>query len=79
MLKRWYRKALIRERISCPHKDFTIIGDITVINRNIKLGHNVTIYPGVMFWGDGLIEIGNNVDIGKDTVIYASLAGGWGY
>jgi ribosomal protein L27 len=29
-----------------------------------------------MFWGDGVIEIGNNVDIGKDTIIYASSAGG---
>ena len=58
------------------HNDFNIVGDITVINKNIKLGRNVTIYPGVMFWGDGLIEIGDNVDIGKDTVIYSSKSGG---
>ena len=45
-------------------------------NRNINLGHNITIYPGVMFWGDGPIVIGNNVDLGKDTIIYASRNGG---
>ena len=42
------------------------------MDKNIKLGKNVTIYPGVMFWGDGEIAIGDNVDIGKDTVIYAT-------
>ncbi|MDY6060032.1 MAG: acyltransferase [Candidatus Fimenecus sp.] len=62
--------------IGCNHNDFSIVGDITVINRNIKLGHNVTIYPNVMFWGDGEIVIGDNVDIGNGTVIYASKTGG---
>lgn len=75
-LKRGYRKAVFRERISCSHNNFSLLGDVLVINRNIKLGQNVTIYPGVMFWGDGEIEIGDNVDIGKDTVIYASKSGG---
>lgn len=75
-LARWYRKEVFREKISCPHRDFSLVGPVTVINRNVKLGKNVTIYPGVMFWGDGAIEIGDNVDIGKDTVIYASKAGG---
>lgn len=62
--------------INCSHNDFSIVGDITVINRNIKLGHNVTIYPDVMFFGDGLIEIGDNVDIGNGTLIYSSKSGG---
>ncbi len=74
--KRIYRKQLFKSEIGCNHNDFNIVGDITVINKNIKLGRNVTIYPGVMFWGDGLIEIGDNVDIGKDTVIYSSKSGG---
>lgn len=75
-LLRQYRKEVFREMISCPHNDFTLVGPVTVINRNVKLGKNVTIYPGVMFWGDGDIRIGDNVDIGKDTVIYASKTGG---
>ena len=49
-LKRWYRKTVFREMISCPHSNFLLVGEISVINRNIKLGQNVTIYPGVMFW-----------------------------
>lgn len=75
-IKRRYRKRLFRAMIGCNHNDFSIVGDITVINRNIKLGHNVTIYPNVMFWGDGEIVIGDNVDIGNGTVIYASKTGG---
>ena len=76
-MKRWYQKKVFKEMISCSHDDFTLVGTVSVINRNIKLGKNVTIYPGGMFWGDGNIEIGDNVDIGKDTIIYASKMGGY--
>lgn len=62
--------------IGCNHNDFSIVGDITVINKNIKLGHNVTIYPDVMLFGDGEIVIGDNVDIGNGTIIYSSKDGG---
>ena len=53
-----------------------LVGRITLINRNIVCGKNVTIYPDVMLFGDGKIEIGDNVDIGNGTIIYASKAGG---
>ena len=69
---RTYRKAVFRKKINCPHKDFNLVGRVTLINTNIKLGKNVTIYPDVMFFGDGNIVIGDNVDIGKDTIIYSS-------
>lgn len=75
-IRRWYRKEVFKEKIACPHSDFTIVGEITLINRNITLGHNVTIYPDVMFFGDGPIIIGNNVSIGNGTVIYASNTDG---
>lgn len=71
-----YRKYVFRKKINCKHKDFSLVGKVTLINNNIKLGHNVTIYPDVMFWGDGCIEIGDNVNIGNGTVIYASKNGG---
>lgn len=71
-----YRKYVFRKSIGCSHKDFSIVGKITLINRNIKLGHHVTVYPDVMFFGDGPIVIGDNVDIGNGTMIYASKAGG---
>ena len=71
-----YRKYIFKKQIGCSHTDFSLVGNITLINKNIKLGRNVTIYPDVMFFGDGLIEIGDNVDIGNGTVIYSSKCGG---
>ena len=40
------------------------------------MGNNITIYPDVMFWGNGPIVIGDNVDIGNGTIIYPSKVGG---
>lgn len=71
-----YRKTVFRKLICCKHKNFTLVGKITLINRNVKLGNNVTIYPDCMFFGDGPIVIGDNVDIGNGTIIYASKCGG---
>ena len=71
-----YRKIIFKKLTGCKHDDFLIVGDITLINTNIEIGRGVTIYPGAMFWGDGEIKIGNNVDIGKDTIIYSSKKGG---
>ena len=51
-------------------------GDIILINRNLKLGKNVSFYPYVQIFGDGLIDIGDNVDIGTGTIFYASRMGG---
>lgn len=73
---RYYRKGKFRHEIRCPHKDFSLVGSITLINKNIKLGKNVTIYPYCMFFGDGPIVIGDNVDIGSHTIIYSSKEGG---
>ena len=75
-IERACRKAAFREMIRCPHKDFKIAGKITVLNRNITLGRHVSIYPGVMLWGDGPIVIGDNVAIGNGTIIYSSKNGG---
>lgn len=76
---RVYRKSYFRAYTKCPHKDFNILGKIMLINKNIKIGRNVTIYQDCMFFGDGLIEIGDNVDVGSGTVIYASKFGGGNY
>lgn len=77
-IARMWRKKVFKEMIGCPHNDFSLVGDVHVINRNIKLGHNVSIYPDVMFFGDGSIEIGDNVDIGSGTIIYSSAQNGGG-
>lgn len=50
-----------------PH----IIGKVYVQTKTLKIGKNVTLYPGVYLWGND-IEIGDNVDIGIGTIIYSS-------
>ena len=38
-IKNMYQKEVFKEKISCPHSDFNLIGGgITLINRNIKMG-----------------------------------------
>ncbi len=75
-IKSIYRQTVFKKLINCSHSKFSLVGNVTLINTNIKLGENVTIYPDVMFYGDGLIEIGNNVAIGNGTIIYSSAKGG---
>lgn len=52
------------------------LGNINIINKNVKIGQNVVLYPNVSFEGNGLIEIGDNVKIGTNTVLYANSEGG---
>ena len=51
------------------------LGSINIINKNIKIGKNVVLYPNVSFEGEGVIEIGNNVKIGTNTILYANKEG----
>ncbi len=53
-----------------------LVKNMMLVNKNIKLGKNVWIYPNVTIFGDGLIEIGDKVSIGQGTIIYASKSGG---
>lgn len=71
-------RKLFRERVFYERTGHhaSIIGDIVLINTNIKTGNNVQIYPYVQIFGDGPIEIGDNVAIGTGTIIYASKTGG---
>lgn len=70
---RTYRNYAFYVKTGCRAN---LVGRMTLINRNVKCGKNVTLYPDVMFFGDGRIEIGDNVDIGNGTIIYASKFGG---
>lgn len=70
---RKYRRAVFKAKTGCSAN---LVGRVTLINQNIKCGKNVTIYPDVMFYGDGKIEIGDNSSIGNGTIIYASKFGG---
>jgi len=72
---RYYRKKVFLSKIGSKEKSVRILGkvylNIPIGKGNVKIGKNVTIYPGVYFWGDGEIIIGDNVMIGKDTIIYS--------
>lgn len=59
--------------INCSHNDFALIGNISLSNRNLKIGRKVAFYNNVYIWGDGTIEIGDNVSIGMNTVLYAKV------
>ena len=52
---------------NCPPQ---VLGKVYIQAKNLKFGKNVTLYPGVYLWGNN-IEIGDNVDIGIGTIIYA--------
>lgn len=52
------------------------LGKVNCNATNLIIGNNVTIYPNVTFWGDGEIRIGDNVDIGYNTIIFSSKNGG---
>lgn len=75
-IRRNYKKYVFKKKIGCVHDSFSLVGDVNLINTNIVLGKNVTIYPDVMFFGDGPIIIGDNVNIGNNTIIYSSKDGG---
>ena len=54
------------------HNEFTLYGDVNVINTKVTIGRGVAIYPNVTFWGEGSIVVGDNCSIGQGTVIFAS-------
>ena len=71
-----WRKAVIIRKASACADNVRIYGKVHLINRNITIGDNVKIFPGVMFFGDGPIVLGDNVSVGNNTMIYASKRGG---
>lgn len=75
-IARKYRQYIFKHQCKINHNDFKLVGRVNTINTNIKLGHGVVIYPDVLFFGDGLIEIDDDVNIGPGTVFYASKSGG---
>ena len=66
-----YRHQIFLAKADNLSGDVRVLGSVDFRATNVKIGKNVTLYPGVMFWGDGEIVIGDNVDIGKDTIIFS--------
>lgn len=75
-ITKMYRCALFRKQTKCECKNLNIFGKIYVINNNIVCGRNCLIMPGVQFFGDGKIIIGDRVSIGNNTIIYSSKGDG---
>lgn len=75
-IMRSIRSAYFREFTNSNPKNLHIGGKIHLINKNIICGDNVMILPGVQFFGDGPIVIGNNTMICNNTMIYASKDAG---
>ena len=49
----------------------SIIGKIYLRNRNVHIGKNVTLYPGVMLHGEGDIYIGDITFLCNNTIVYS--------
>lgn len=71
-----YRKRLFAELTGNSVKTLKILGKLHLINKNVKIGKNVTFFEGVTIFGDGPVRIGDCVSIGQNTLIYASKKGG---
>ncbi|MBQ9730330.1 MAG: acyltransferase [Clostridia bacterium] len=68
----WYRKTSFLSGVKSYGENVHLLGPVYLWNRNVILGADINVYPNVTFWGSGNIEIGNNCEIGFNTVLYAS-------
>lgn len=66
----WYEASFRAITGSKPSK-VSVLGKIYVRNPNVYVGENVTLYPGVMFQGEGKIIIGDDTSILNNTIIYS--------
>ena len=71
-----FRKCVIRERVRSCGSNLSVYGKVYLVNSNISIGNNVKLYPGIQFFGNGPISIGDNVSIGNNVMVYASEGAG---
>ena len=69
-LLRLYNPKIFLLKINNKVQNCRVLGKVNCNATNLIIGNNVTIYPNVTFWGDGEIRIGDNVDIGYNTIIF---------
>lgn len=63
------RKALCQKLTKKGKNRPNVLGKCYIQVKDLILGKNVTLYPGAYLWGND-IRIGDNVDIGINTIIY---------
>lgn len=69
---RYYRKKCFEGYLGgIKTEGLAIVGKIHLRNRNVHIGKNVTLYPGVMLHGEGDIYIGDNTFLANNTVVYS--------
>ena len=68
---RFYRAKSFEAYTGKKAKNLSILGKVYLRNKNVIVGENVTLYPGVMFQGEGEIYIGNNTFLGNNTIVYS--------
>ena len=76
-MRRGYWRRVFLARIGQPRaRGCVVLGRVYVNATDVSIGDNLTLYPGVYFWGDGKIVVGDNCSIGKDTLIFAAKDAG---
>ena len=68
---RFYRAKSFEAYTGKKAKNLSILGKVYLRNKNVIVGENVTLSPGVMFQGEGEIYIGNNTFLGNNTIVYS--------
>lgn len=67
----FYRRKCFEGYTGRKTEQLSIIGKIYLRNRNVYVGKNVTLYPGVMLHGEGEIHIGDNTFLCNNTIVYS--------
>lgn len=67
----FYRRRCFEGYLNIKTERLSIIGKIYLRNRKVHVGKNVTLYPGVMFQGEGDIYIGDNTYLENNTIVYS--------
>ena len=68
---KWYRTTAFLSGLKSNGKGISVGDRVTLWNNNTYVGDGTHIYHGVTLWGPGEIHIGNNCEIGINTVIYS--------
>ncbi len=75
-IKKKYYKLYVQSKIGYKPQNLEIKGSVDFEGCFVKLGDNITLYPGISFAGNGKIVVGNNCKIGRNVIIYANKTGG---
>ena len=74
-LKKTLACLAFTSKVKCDGKP-TVYSGVTVLSTDVSAGKGLTVHQGAYIWGGGPIRIGDNVAIGKDTIIFAGREGG---